>query len=131
MKPNRPGKNPDRVLQEEDYISSGFPSPAEDHEEQPLDLHEHVVQNPLATYFLRCDTENMHGAGVNRGDLLVVDRSVSPADLQLVVAVLDEAFQLKRLRKSPGKLHFEDDAETIEGETSAIWGVVTFIVRKM
>jgi DNA polymerase V len=131
MKPIPAGKNPERIAKSDDYKSSGFPSPAEDHEETPLDLHDLAVVNPLATYFMRADTDSMREAGISRGDLLVVDRSIVPSNNQIVVAILDDTFQLKQVQGQGNNLHLKDDSHVIETSADNIWGVVTFIVRQM
>lgn len=64
----------------------GFPSPAEDHEEDGIDLHRHLIRNPTATFLYRASGESMLLAGIRDGDLLVVDRSVTPRDGDLVLA---------------------------------------------
>jgi DNA polymerase V len=113
-------------------LSSGFPSPANDYEEPELDLHDLVVENPLATYFMRSDTDALEGAGVRQGDLLVVDRSLNLKDQQLVIVVLDDVLTLKRYRKAidqPATL--EDDNGSQPMASDCLWGVVTYCVRKL
>lgn len=61
-------------------VVAGFPSPAEQYLEPPLDLNELLVRRPAATYFVRVQGDSMSGAGIADGDLLVVDRSLRPAD---------------------------------------------------
>ena len=77
-----------------DTVAAGFPSPAEDHTDQPLDLNEHLIAKPSATYFARASGDSMEGAKIYDGDLLVVDRSQSPiviasVDGQLTCKILD------------------------------------------
>ena len=60
-------------------VVAGFPSPAEQYLEPPLDLNELLVKRPAATYFVRVQGDSMIDAGINNGDLLVVDRSLRPA----------------------------------------------------
>ena len=68
---------------------AGFPSPAADHYDKRLDLNEHLVLHPEATFFLRVKGDSMIGAGIHDGDLLVVDRSLEPNHGRVVIAVLD------------------------------------------
>ena len=77
----------------------GFPSPADDFIERPLDLNEQLVSNPIATFFVRASGNSMDGAGIHDGDLLVVDRSVTPAHGKVVIAVVDGGLTVKRLTK--------------------------------
>ncbi|MEY4132825.1 MAG: hypothetical protein RL592_883, partial [Verrucomicrobiota bacterium] len=71
---------------------AGFPSPADDHMERRLDLNEHLVRNPISTFFLRVDGDSMSGAGILTGDLIVVDKSLSPRAGTIVVAEVGGEF---------------------------------------
>ena len=79
-------------------VVAGFPSPAEQYLEPPLDLNELLVKRPAATYFVRVAGDSMTGAGINDGDLLVVDRSFTPSSGDIVIASLDGEFTVKTLR---------------------------------
>ena len=70
-------------------VEAGFPSPADDHLERAIDLNEELVRNPAATFYVRVKGESMRDAGIHPGDLLMIDRSVTPADKQIVVAMID------------------------------------------
>ena len=80
-------------------VVAGFPSPAEQYMEPPLDLNELLVKHPAATYFVRVSGDSMTGAGINDGDLLVVDRSFRPADGDIIIACVDGDFTVKILRE--------------------------------
>jgi len=78
---------------------AGFPSPAEEYiEGERLDLNEHLIRHPAATFVVRVRGDSMRGAGIESGDYLIVDRSLEPADGKVVVAVVDGELTLKRLR---------------------------------
>ncbi len=79
-------------------VVAGFPSPAEQYLEPPLDLNELLVKRPAATYFVRVEGDSMVGAGISDGDLLVVDRSLRPADGDIIIASVDGDFTVKTLR---------------------------------
>ena len=79
-------------------VVAGFPSPAEQYQETPLDLNELLVKRPAATYFVRVEGDSMVGAGICDGDLLVVDRSLRPADGDVIIACVDGDFTVKTLR---------------------------------
>ena len=81
-----------------DAVMAGFPSPAEQYVERPLDLNELLVARPAATYFVRAEGDSMAGAGIRAGDLLVVDRSLEPEDGSIVIACVDGEFTVKTLR---------------------------------
>ncbi len=115
--------------------TAGFPSPATDHIEQRLDLSEYLVLHPEATFFLRVKGDSMTGAGIHHGDLLIVDRSLSPASGRVVVATLNGELTVKRLHRSRGKLTlkaenpaYPDIAVNDEHEFQ-IWGVVAHVVH--
>ena len=123
-------------------VHAGFPSPAEDYIEGSLDLNRHLVRHPAATFIVRVQGESMTGAGIYPGDLLVVDRSLEPRDGHVVIAVVDGDLTVKRLKGRPGQWQLvaeHPDFPTIpmptgedgDGETSAIWGVVTNAVRDL
>ena len=80
-------------------VVAGFPSPAEQYMEPPLDLNELLVRHPAATYFVRVSGDSMIGAGINDGDLLVVDRSLRPADGDIIIACVDGDFTVKMYRE--------------------------------
>ena len=84
---------------------AGFPSPAEQYLEPPLDLNALLVKRPAATYFVRVEGDSMIGAGIHDKDLLVVDRSLTPADGDVVIASYDGEFTVKTYRTGlrPGK----------------------------
>lgn len=69
--------------------SLGFPSPAEDFEDDALDLNDLLIRNPPATFLYRAEGHSMLMAGICDGDILVVDRSVTPAEGDLVLAIWD------------------------------------------
>jgi len=79
-------------------VVAGFPSPAEQYLEPPLDLNALLVKRPAATYFVRVEGDSMIDAGIHPGDLLVVDRSLTPVDGDIIIAAVDGEFTVKRLR---------------------------------
>lgn len=115
-------------------VPAGFPSPAEDHSEACLDLNEHLIDRPAATFFVRVSGESMLGAGIHDGDLLIVDRSLTPVDGDIVIAVVDGDHLVKRLSLSGTgvTLLSENPAFApirLNGEQQLhIWGVVRHCV---
>ena len=79
-------------------VVAGFPSPAEQYQETPLDLNELLVKRPAATFFVKVQGESMIGEGIHDGDLLVVDRSLRPASGDVIIACVDGDFTVKTLR---------------------------------
>lgn len=117
-------------------VSAGFPSPAEDFLEPSLDLNRTLVRNPASTFFARVSGESMKDAGIHDGDLLVVDKSVEPADGCIAVCFLDGEFTLKRVRIDGRRITLlpaNDRYRPIEilpGDEFSVWGVVTYTIRK-
>ena len=115
---------------------AGFPSPAEDHIDRDLDLNEHLIRRPAATFFVRVSGRSMVGAGINDGALLIVDRSEEARDGRIVVAVVEGAHTVKRLRKENGRCWLESanpdyaDIQVLDDE-SHVWGVVTFVINAL
>lgn len=116
-------------------IAAGFPSPADDHLESPLDLNEHLVTHPAATFVVKVQGDSMLGAGIRDGDLLVVDRSLEARNGSVVVAVIDGELTVKRLRMGRGKIRLEAENPAYppivlrEGSDLVIWGVVAHAIR--
>ena len=88
-------------------VVAGFPSPAEQYLEPPLDLNELLVKRPAATYFVRVQGDSMSGAGISDGDLLVVDRSLRPADGDVIIASVDGDFTVKTYRRDKDGIRLE------------------------
>ena len=84
-------------------VVAGFPSPAEQYLEPPLDLNELLVKRPAATFFVRVQGDSMIGEGIHDGDLLVVDRSLRPASGDVIIACVDGDFTVKTLRLGNGE----------------------------
>ncbi len=92
-------------------VVAGFPSPAEQYLEPPLDLNELLVKHPAATYFVRVQGDSMIGRGIYDGDILVVDRSLDPCDGDVVIAAVDGEFTVKTLSLSKGARRIENGGE--------------------
>ena len=73
-------------------VSAGFPSPADDFKELRISIDQEVVRNEEATFYARVSGESMQGAGLDDGDLLVIDRSIEPKDNKIAVCFIDGSF---------------------------------------
>lgn len=116
-------------------IPAGFASPASEYLGDTLDLNDYLIANKTATFFAKVEGDSMIGAGIFEGDLIVIDRSINPKHNNIVVAVIDNEFTVKRLwLKDNIQLRPENpdyQAITLSGEVDMrIWGVVTAVVRK-
>ncbi len=116
-------------------IRGGFPSPADDYVEARIDLNEELIQHPEATFFARVKGDSMTGAGIEEGDTLVIDRALDPQHNDIVVAVIDHEFTVKRLYRRRGTIRLVAEKagfpviEFSDGQTCEIWGVVTSIIK--
>ena len=79
-------------------VSAGFPSPADDFKELRISIDQEVVKNEEATFYARVSGQSMQGAGLDDGDLLVIDRSKEPEDNAIAVCFIDGEFTVKRLK---------------------------------
>jgi DNA polymerase V len=79
-------------------ISAGFPSPADDFRETRISLDDELIRNKDATFFAKVKGQSMINAGLDDNDLLVIDRSLEPANNKIAVCFLDGEFTVKRLR---------------------------------
>ncbi|WP_151794646.1 LexA family protein [Acinetobacter soli] len=116
-------------------ISAGFPSPAQDYIDKALDMNEHLIKNECATFIVKVGSLSMLNAGIDIDDELIVDRSLDAKHQDIVVALIDNDFTVKRLMidDSGRWLKAENpDYKNIyfnEGQELVIWGVVTFILK--
>jgi len=90
-------------------IEAGFPSPADDYIEGSLDLNQHLIKHPAATFFVRVSGSSMIDAGIFPGDILIVDRSLEAVDKKIVIAVVDGELTVKRLRIRSGMPFLEPE----------------------
>ena len=81
----------------DESVQAGFPSPAEDHLDLDLDLNSYLIQHPSATFCVRVEGDSMVGAGIQSGDVILIDRSLTPQKGNIVLAVLDGEFTVKRV----------------------------------
>lgn len=117
--------------------SCGFPSPADDYMDGPLDFNELIVTNPPATFAVRVAGESMTGAGIFPGDIAVVDRSRAPVNGCIVLACLDGEFTIKRYQVRAGGVSLQAENPAFpslkigEGQELEIWGVISRSIRML
>ena len=118
-------------------VPAGFPSPAEDHMDLDLDLSSYLIQHPSATFCVRVEGDSMVGAGIQSGDVILIDRSLTPNPGNIVLAVVDGEFTVKRVDIVDDKLFLIPEnpllkpMEVAEGSSFQVWGVVTFVIHKV
>lgn len=135
-----PGLWPDSGIRIPLYLplaSCGFPSPADDYIDRKIDLQRMLVRHPAATFMLRASGNSMTGAGINSGDLLLVDRSAEAVNGRIVIAAVNGELTVKRLvRKSSKVLLVPENADyapidITDCESVHIWGVVVYVIHKV
>ena len=118
-------------------ISAGFPSPAGDYKQERISLDKELIKNQEATFFARVSGESMINAGLEDGDLIVIDRSIEPANNKIAVCFIDGEFTVKRLRVKKGKIWLQPEnsdykaIEIKEDNELVIWGIVTNVIKKL
>ena len=121
----------------EEGISAGFPSPADDFKETRISLDRELVKNKEATFYARVSGDSMVGAGLDDGDLLVIDRSLNPENGKIAVCLVDGEFTVKRIKKEKNKLYLMPEnikykpIELKEENELIIWGVVEYVIKKV
>jgi len=116
-------------------VAAGFPSPAEDHVEEHMDLNTYLIKNPPATFLVRASGTSMINAGIHEDDLLVVDRSLEPTHGRIVIAAINNELTVKRLYKKEGTLFLMPENDQfkpipLSGDTDVVvWGVVTAVIH--
>lgn len=118
-------------------VACGFPSPAQDYYDGPIDLTAALVDDPAATFIVRASGHSMTDAGISDGDELLVDRSKRPQHGDVIVAVLDGELTVKRLEVTPAgvvlRAENADFPDLVVPELSdlQVWGVATFCIHHL
>ena len=118
-------------------VSAGYPSPADDYLDGSLDLTQHLIKHPTATFFVRVAGESMREAGIHSGDVLIVDRALTPGDGSVIIAIVNGELTVKRLAKRKGTLLLVPENNQYLPlpitETTAfeVWGVVTYVIHRV
>ena len=118
-------------------VGASFPSPANDYLEEKLDLNRYLIHNPSATFFVRVVGDSMIEAGIFAGDLAIVDRSLTAQSNDVIIAVVNGEFTLKRLifRKKRISLMPENNnyapLEINAADDFRVWGVVVHVIHKV
>ncbi|PPR40629.1 MAG: LexA repressor [Alphaproteobacteria bacterium MarineAlpha5_Bin12] len=118
-----------------DKVSAGFPSPASDYIEHKLDLNNYLISNPAATFIVKASGTSMIDANIQSGDLLIVDKSLTPKNNSIVIASIFGDLTVKRLKKKNKAIFLVANNTNypsfeIKEETDCfIWGVVTYVIH--
>lgn len=119
-------------------IRAGFPSPAQDYMSESIDLNQELIRHPATTFYARAVGDSMKGCGIDDGDLLVIDKAISPQNGDIVVAYIDGEFTLKKVRLEPDGsclwlMPANDEYPPIkvtEENDFIIWGVLTYNIKR-
>ena len=118
-----------------DSVSAGFPSPADDYTEENIDLNEHLISNPFSTFFLRVTGDSMINAGIKDKDLIIVDKSLIAKPGNIIIAMIDGEFTIKRLSIKNDELYLKaenhnyPDFRFKNHIDVQIWGVVIYSIH--
>ena len=117
-------------------VPAGFPSPADDHLDRKLDLNDHLIRHPAATFFVRVQGHSMEEAGIFPDALLIVDRSLTPRNGDVVVAAVHGEVTVKHFYREPHHLvlraaHPDYPALVLHEEAGTIWGVATYAINPL
>ena len=118
-------------------ISAGFPSPADDFKESKISIDQEVIKKESATFYARVVGQSMQGAGLDDGDLIVIDRSQEPDNGKIAVCYVDGEFTVKRLKVENECIYLMPEnkkyksLKVTEENQLIIWGVVTYVIKKL
>lgn len=118
-------------------ISAGFPSPAGDFKQERISLDKELIKNKEATFFARVSGESMINAGLEDGDLIVIDRSIEPANNKIAVCFVEGEFTVKRLIVKKDRIWLNPEnsnykpIEVKDEDRLIIWGIVTNVIKKL
>ena len=121
----------------EQGVSAGFPSPADDFKEIRISLDKELVKNSESTFYARVSGDSMIEAGLDDGDLLVIDRSLDPESGKIAVCLVDGEFTVKRIMKEKNKLYLVPEnkkyktVELSEENELIVWGIVEYVIKKV
>lgn len=118
-------------------ISAGFPSPALDFIDLTIDLNKHLIKHPSATFYGRVKGHSLKDAGIHDNDLLIIDRSITPAHGKIAVCFLNGEFTAKRIKKINNEIWLVPENENYapikinEDSEFVVWGVVTYVIKSV
>lgn len=116
-------------------IQAGFPSPAADFEGDTISLDKVLVRNHEATFYAKASGSSMTGAGIDDGDIMVIDRSLNPSDNKIAVCCIDGEFTVKRIKIRKDGIYLipeNKDFQPIqitEANQFIVWGIVTYVIK--
>lgn len=117
-------------------VQAGFPSPAEDFHVQRIDLMAELIKHPQASFLMRVRGESMREAGILDGDVVLIDRAITPRSGHVVITVVDGEFTCKTLQMRAGRIKLKAANPTFpdivpkDSQTVQVWGVVVAAIKQ-
>ena len=121
----------------EQGISAGFPSPADDFKEIRISLDKELVKNSESTFYARVSGDSMIEAGIDDGDLLLIDRSLNAENGKIAICLIDGEFTVKRIKKQKNSIYLMPENKNYkpmklnQENNLFIWGIVTYVIKKL
>ena len=124
-----------KLLHVKQGISAGFPSPADDFINTSIDLNKELIKNPSATFYGKVEGDSMKDAGIDHGDLLIIDKSLEPRNGKIAVCYIDGQFTIKKIKIEknccwllPANENYNPIKVTEENDF-IIWGIVIHVIK--
>ena len=117
--------------------ATGFGAAADDYAERGIDLNEQLIKNKPATFFMRVNSDAMIDAGIQNGDVVIVDRSLEAKNAKVIIAILDGEMLIRRLEINEGKKRLLpattklSPIEVNNANAFSVWGVVTYVIHSL
>ena len=130
-------ENPNELPYISSGIKAGFPSPAADFDESKISLDNVLVKNKEATFYAKASGTSMIGAGIDDGDILVIDRSIEPQNNKVAVCYIDGEFTIKRIKVEKDFVYLMPENATFQPikvtdeNLLIIWGMVTYVIKSI
>jgi DNA polymerase V len=116
-------------------ISAGFPSPAQDFLDIAIDLNKELIKNPATTFYARVNGDSMKDVGIDSGDLVIIDKSLTPENGKIAVCYVDGEFTMKKIKLEkdccwllPANKNYKPIKVT-EDNNFIIWGIVVHLIK--
>ena len=121
----------------QEAVPAGFPSPAQDHTDDGIDLNRELIRHPASTFCARVAGDSMCDCGIDDGDLLIIDKSLEPQEGRIAVCFVDGEFTLKRISVRQDGIWFVPAnpqypaLHVTDGSNFQVWGIVSYVVKKV
>ena len=116
--------------------ANGFGAAPDDHMERGIDLNKELIRNKTATFFMRVRSDAMREAGICKGDVAIVDRSIKATNGKVIIVVLNGDMLIRRFEKTNSNIRLLTDSNKLSPiqitdtcEEFTVWGVVTYVIH--